>query len=154
MKNYTTKNGYQIMLDELNHLTSVEYTNAIIMIQEARDKGSLSENAEYEAAREYYNNIINKIETLKEKLRISEIIDNTVSKDIVNMLSTIELRNHKMNGAIQTLTLVSESEIDTKNGKISFNSPIGKALIGHKVGDIINVDVPSGIIKLEILKIN
>jgi transcription elongation factor GreA len=155
MKNYTTKNGYQIMLDELNHLTGVEYTNAITMLQEARDKGDLSENAEYEAAKEYHANVMNKISSLKEKLRTSEIIDYShLSKDTVNMLSTIELKNHKMGGVVQTWTLVSESEIDTKNGKISFNSPIGVALIGHKVGDIVDVNVPSGIMKLEILKIN
>jgi transcription elongation factor GreA len=156
MKNYTTKNGYKIMLDELNHLTNFEYRNAIDMLKEARDKGDLSENAEYETAKEYQTNVINKIASLKEKLRTSEIIENTdlLIRDIdtVNMLSTIEIKNHKM-GIIQVLTLVSESEIDTKNGKISFNSPIGSALIGHRVGDIVNVNVPSGVIKLEILKI-
>jgi transcription elongation factor GreA len=154
MKNYTTKNGYQLMVDELNHLSNIEYKNAINMLQEARDKGDLSENAEYEAAKEYHANVMNKIAALKEKIRTSEIIDSShLSKDSVNMLSTIEIKNHKMNGAIQTWTLVSESEIDTKNGKISFNSPIGSALIGHKVGDIIDVNVPSGIMKLEILNI-
>jgi transcription elongation factor GreA len=153
MKNYTTKNGYQIMLDELNHLSNIEYKNVINMLQEARDKGDLSENAEYETAKEHHFNIINKIAALKEKLRTSEIIDSShLSKDSVNMLSTVEIKNHKTN-IIQTYILVSENEIDVKNGKISFNSPIGSALIGHKVGDIIDVNVPSGILKLEILKI-
>jgi len=153
MKNYTTKIGYQMMLDDLNNLSNVEYKNAIEMLSEARDKGDLSENAEYEAAKEYHANVMNKISHLKEKIRISEVIDSSkLDNDSVNMLSTVEIRNHKI-GVNQTWKLVSESEIDTKNGKISFNSPIGLALIGKKIGDIVEVNVPSGIMKLEILNI-
>jgi transcription elongation factor GreA len=96
---------------------------------------------------------MNKISHLKEKIRISEVIDSSkLDNDSVNMLSTVEIRNHKI-GVNQTWKLVSESEIDTKNGKISFNSPIGLALIGKKIGDIVEVNVPSGIMKLEILNI-
>lgn len=153
MKNYTTKNGYQIMVDELNHLSTVEYKAAIDMLQEARDKGDLSENAEYDAAKEYHANVMNKIGQLKEKIRVSEILTTThLPSDRVNMLSTVEIKNHKMN-VVQTFKLVSENEIDLKQGKISFNSPIGSALVGKKVGDLIDVTVPSGIMKLEILKI-
>jgi transcription elongation factor GreA len=153
MKNYTTKNGYQMMVDELNHLSTVEYKAAIDMLQEARDKGDLSENAEYDAAKEYHANVMNKIGQLKEKIRVSEILTTThLPSDRVNMLSTVEIKNHKMN-AVQTFKLVSENEIDLKQGKISFNSPIGSALVGKKVGDLIDVTVPSGIMKLEILKI-
>jgi transcription elongation factor GreA len=153
MKKYTTKSGYQIMVDELNHLSTTEYKNAIEMLQEARDKGDLSENAEYEAAKEYHVNLMNKISVLKEKLRTYEIVDSSkFSSDAVNMLSTVEIKNHKLN-TNQTWKLVSESEIDTKNGKISFNSPIGMALIGHKIGEIVEVNVPSGVMKLEILNI-
>jgi len=153
MKNYTTKIGYQMMIDELNHLSTVEYKNAIEMLQEARDKGDLSENAEYDAAKEYHMNIMNKISILKEKIRVSEVINqDQLSTDSVNMLSTVEIKNHKL-GVNQTWSLVSESEIDTKNGKISFNSPIGMALIGHKIGEIVEVIVPSGIMRLEILDI-
>ena len=153
MKNYTTKNGYQIMVDELNHLSTVEYKAAIDMLQEARDKGDLSENAEYDAAKEYHANVMNKIGQLKEKIRVSEILTTThLPTDRVNMLSTVEFKNHKMN-VVQTFKLVSENEIDLKQGKISFNSPIGSALVGKKVGDLIDVTVPSGIMKLEILKI-
>jgi transcription elongation factor GreA len=153
MKNYTTKNGYQMMVDELNHLSTVEYKAAINMLQEARDKGDLSENAEYDAAKEYHANVMNKIGQLKEKIRVSEILTTThLPSDRVNMLSTVEIKNHKMN-AVQTFKLVSENEIDLKQGKISFNSPIGSALVGKKVGDLIDVTVPSGIMKLEILKI-
>lgn len=153
MKKYTTKSGYQIMLDELNHLSTTEYKNAIEMLQEARDKGDLSENAEYEAAKEYHVNLMNKISILKEKLRTYEIVDSSkFTSDAVNMLSTVEIKNHKLN-TNQTWKLVSESEIDTKNGKISFNSPIGMALIGHKIGEIVEVNAPSGIMKLEILNI-
>jgi len=153
MKNYTTKIGYQMMVDELNHLSTVEYKNAIEMLREARDKGDLSENAEYDAAKEYHMNIMNKISILKEKIRVSEVINQgQLSTDSVNMLSTVEIKNHKL-GVNQTWSLVSESEIDTKNGKISFNSPIGMALIGHKIGEIVEVIVPSGIMRLEILDI-
>ena len=153
MKNYTTKNGYQIMVDELNHLSTVEYKAAIDMLQEARDKGDLSENAEYDAAKEYHANVMNKIGQLKEKIRVSEILTTThLPSDRVNMLSTVDIKNHKMN-VVQTFKLVSENEIDLKQGKISFNSPIGSALVGKKVGDLIDVTVPSGIMKLEILKI-
>jgi len=153
MKNYTTKNGYQMMVDELNHLSTVEYKAAIDMLQEARDKGDLSENAEYDAAKEYHANVMNKIGQLKEKIRVSEILTTThLPSDRVNMLSTFEIKNHKMN-VVQTFKLVSENEIDLKQGKISFNSPIGSALVGKKVGDLIDVTVPSGIMKLEILKI-
>lgn len=153
MKNYTTKVGYQMMVDDLNHLSTVEYKNAIEMLQEARDKGDLSENAEYEAAKEYHINVMNKISALKEKIRVSEVINQgQLSTDSVNMLSTVDIKNHKL-GVTQTWKLVSESEIDTKNGKISFNSPIGMALIGHKIGEIVEVNVPSGIMRLEILDI-
>ena len=97
MKNYTTKNGYQIMVDELNHLSTVEYKAAIDMLQEARDKGDLSENAEYDAAKEYHANVMNKIGQLKEKIRVSEILTTThLPSDRVNMLSTVEIKNHKM----------------------------------------------------------
>ncbi len=153
MKNYTTRSGYQKMIDELNNLTTVEYKNAIEMLQEARDKGDLSENAEYEAAKDYHAKLMNKITALKEKIRQSEIINQAhLSTDAVNMLSTVEIRNHKLNKT-QIWKLVSENEIDTQNGKISFNSPIGSALIGHKVGEIVEVSVPSGTMKLEILSI-
>jgi transcription elongation factor GreA len=153
MKNYTTKSGMQMMQDELRHLSTVEYKNAIEMLQEARDKGDLSENAEYEAAKEYHANLLNKISLLKEKIRTSEVIDSAqLATNEVNMLSTVEIKNHKLN-INQTWKLVSESEIDTKNGKISFNSPIGMALIGHKVGEVVEVNVPSGVMKLEILSI-
>jgi transcription elongation factor GreA len=153
MKNYTTKTGYQMMVDELNHLSTVEYKAAINMLQEARDKGDLSENAEYDAAKEYHANVMNKIAQLKEKIRVSEILNTGhLPTDRVNMLSTVEIKNHKMN-MVQTFKLVSESEIDLKQGKISFNSPIGSALVGKRVGDLIDVNVPSGVMKLEILKI-
>jgi transcription elongation factor GreA len=153
MKNYTTKSGLQIMQDELHRLSTSEYKNAIEMLQEARDKGDLSENAEYEAAKEFHSNLLNKIELLKRKIRNSEVIDtNHLSTDEVNMLSTVEIKNHN-SGKNQTITLVSENEIDLKNGKISFNSPIGSALVGHKIGEIVQVKAPAGIIKLEILDI-
>jgi transcription elongation factor GreA len=153
MKNYTTQTGYKIMQDELHNLSTVEYKNAIEMLQEARDKGDLSENAEYEAAKEFHANVLNKIEALKKKIRNSEIIDtHHLATNEVNMLSTVEIKNYNSNKN-QTLILVSENEIDLKQGKISFNSPIGAALIGHKIGEVVEVKVPSGTLKLEILNI-
>lgn len=153
MKNYTTKTGLKMMQDELHHLSTVEYANAIDMLREARDQGDLSENAEYETAKEFHANLLNKIENLKKRIRSSEVVDSSqFESDQVNMLSTVEVKNYNLNKTI-TWKLVSESEIDTKNGKISFNSPIGMALIGHKVGEIVEVKVPSGIMKLEILSI-
>jgi len=153
MKNFTTKSGLQMMHDELHHLSTVEYKNAIEMLQEARDKGDLSENAEYEAAKEFHSNLLNKIDQLKKKIRNSEVIDtNKFKQDQVNMLSTVEVKNHSTNKN-QTLKLVSENEIDLKSGKISFNSPIGSALIGHKIGETVQIKVPSGIMKLEIIDI-
>ena len=110
MKNYTTRSGYQKMIDELHNLTTVEYKNAIEMLQEARDKGDLSENAEYEAAKDYHAKLMNKITALKEKIRKSEIINQAhLSTDAVNMLSTVEIKNHKLNKT-QIWKLVSENE--------------------------------------------
>lgn len=151
--NYITRSGYDKLVEELTYLTTVEQRQASEMLQEARDKGDLSENAEYSAAKEFQENLSNKISKLQEKIRSSEIItSDMLPQGCVNMLSTVEIKNHRLD-AVQTWTLVSENEVDTKFGKISFNSPIGSALIGKKIGDMVDVDVPSGKMKLEILNI-
>ncbi len=153
MKHYITQSGYDKLISELSRLTTTEQRQASEMLREARDKGDLSENAEFTAAKEFQENLSNKISKLQIKIRESEIISHTLlPKDCVNMISTVEIRNHKLN-ADQIWTLVSENEVDTKVGKISFNSPIGSALIGKKIGDVVEVVVPSGVMKLEILKI-
>lgn len=154
MKNYITKTGYKKLVDELNYLSNVDYKNAIEMLQEAKDHGDLSENSEYEAAKEYHSNLLTKISSIKEKLRTYEIITSDhLSDDCVNMMSEVTIKNFMMNNKEQIWKLVSENEVDTKNGKISFNSPIGSSLLGKKIGDIVEVKVPSGIMKLEILDI-
>ena len=153
MKNYVTQNGYQKMVSDLNQLLTIENKKAIEMIEDAREQGNISENVEYEVAKEYHSNISNKIGQLQEKIKNSEIISqNSFDKGIVNMLSTVTLKNYKSRKQ-QTFTLVPENEIDIKNGKISFNSPIGSSLIGKKEGDVLDIDIPSGKIKFEILKI-
>lgn len=153
MKNYITKTGYQKLIDEFHQLSVVDYKNAIEMLQEAKDHGDLSENSEYEAAKEYHSNLLTKISLIKEKLRTYEIITSDhLSDDCVNMMSEVTIKNFMVNKE-QVWKLVSENEVDTKNGKISFNSPIGSSLLGKKIGDVVEVKVPSGVMKLEILDI-
>jgi len=151
-KIFVTKGGYQKLTDELHHLMTVENKQALEMLKEARDKGDISENAEYETAKEYHESLTNKISALQEKIKNCEIIGPTTNTDKVSMLSSVQIKNHKTNQIINW-TLVPENEIDIKNGKISFNSPIGAALLNKKKGEVVNVKVPSGEMKLEILDI-
>lgn len=152
-KIYVTKQGLQRMTDELNHLITVESRNAVDMLSEARDKGDISENAEYESAKEYHDNLTSRISLLQEKIKLCEVISQNKDTSKVSMLSTVEIKNHSTNKKV-VWTLVPENEIDIKSGKISFNSPIGSALLGKKLGETIQVNVPSGLMKLEILKIS
>ena len=151
-KVFVTKQGFQKMNDELHHLVTVESKNAILMLSEARDKGDISENAEYESAKEYHENLSSRIVQLQSKIKMCEIISPSKDNGKVNMLSTVEVRNININKII-TWTLVPENEIDIKAGKISFNSPIGSSLLGRRIGDVVEVNVPSGLMKLEILNI-
>lgn len=153
-KTYVTKNGYQKLVDELNHLITVENKQALEMLKEARDKGSgdISENAEYESAKEHHENLTNKIAKLQAKIKTCEIIAPNTNTDKISMLSSVQVKNHQTNKIINW-KLVPENEIDIKNGRISFNSPIGSALLNRKKGEIVEVKVPSGIMKLEILEI-
>lgn len=152
MKNYVTKKGYDQLLSQLDQLVRVDSREAIQMIAEAKDKGDLSENAEYEAAKAYQESVQIKISNLSEKIKNTEII--SAPKDISNvgMLTIVELKNHNNNTNVRW-SLVPENEIDIKNGKISFNSPIASALMGKKLGDIVDVKVPAGDMKFEILDI-
>ncbi len=152
MKTYITQSGYNKLVEELNFLTGKEQRRASEMLSEARDKGDLSENAEYEAAKEFQQNLSKRISKVSDTIRNSEIVRADNNKDKVGMISTIKIMNHKL-GIEQTWTLVSENEVDTRNGMISFNSPIGSSLIGKKRGDVVEVIVPSGKMKLEILDI-
>ena len=151
---YMTKEGYKKMMDELNHLESVERPNISMQIAEARDKGDLSENAEYDAAKEAQGMLELKIAQLKETVKNARIIsEKDLNTDFVQILNKVRIRNLK-NIQEFTYTLVSEQEASLKEGKIAVNTPVAKALLGKKVGEIVEVTVPSGVLRLEILNIS
>ncbi|HLV63743.1 transcription elongation factor GreA [Galbibacter sp.] len=150
---YYTEEGIKKLRAELDHLKSVERPKASQAIAEARDKGDLSENAEYDAAKEAQGLLELKISKLEEILANARIIDESqldTSKALVH--STVKIKN-KTNGMEVTYKLVAESEADLKTGKISVSSPIGKGLLGKSVGEIAQINVPSGVINFEILEI-
>ena len=151
---YYTAEGLKKLREELNHLKDVERPRASQAIGEARDKGDLSENAEYDAAKEAQGMLEMKIAKMEETLSTARLIDESqldVSKVLV--LSKVRIKNLKNNMELD-YTLVAESEADLKSGKISVNSPIGKGLLGKSVGEIAEVTVPNGTINFEILSIN
>ena len=146
---YMSEEGYNKLLAELKHMEAVERPKVIAAIAEARDKGDLSENAEYDAAM-----LEAKIAKLKATIADAKIIDESKLKtDTVQILNKVELKNVK-NGAKMTYTIVSESEANLKEGKISVNTPIAQGLLGKKAGDVVEIKVPQGMIKLEILSIS
>jgi len=149
-----TKEGYKKMMDELNHLESVERPNISMQIAEARDKGDLSENAEYDAAKEAQGMLELKIAQLKETVKNARIInEKDLNTDYVQILNKVRIRNLKNNQEF-TYTLVSEQEASLKEGKIAINTPVAKALLGKKVGEIVEVTVPSGVLRFEIINIS
>ncbi len=151
---YYTKEGLKKLKDELNHLKDIERPKASNAIAEARDKGDLSENAEYDAAKEAQGMLEMKISKMEDVLANARLIDESqldLSKVLVLSKVTIKNLNNQME---MNYTLVAESEADLKTGKISVNSPIGKGLLGKKVGEIAEINVPNGTLKLEILSIN
>jgi transcription elongation factor GreA len=151
---YLTQEGYDKLKKELDHLERVERPGISQQIAEARDKGDLSENAEYDAAKEAQGMLEMKISELKTTLSNAKVLDESqVNTDEVRILNKVKLKNKKNNTIMQYL-LVSESEADLKKGKISVSSPIGKALLGKKQGDEVDVQVPAGIIPFEILEIS
>ena len=150
---YYTAEGLKKLREELNHLKDVERPRASQAIGEARDKGDLSENAEYDAAKEAQGMLEMKISKMEETLANARIIDESqldVSKVLV--LSKVRIKN-LVNNMEMNYTLVAESEADLKSGKISVSSPIGRGLLGKEVGDIAEVSVPNGKIQFEILSI-
>ena len=150
---YYTKEGLKKLRDELNQLKDVERPKASQAIAEARDKGDLSENAEYDAAKEAQGLLEMKISKMEETLSNARLIDESqLDTSKVLVLSTVKLKN-KSNGAEIKYTLVAESEADLKSGKISVSSPIGKGLLGKKVGDTAEITVPNGTLKFDILEI-
>jgi transcription elongation factor GreA len=151
---YYTKKGLKKLKDELNHLKDIERPKASNAIGEARDKGDLSENAEYDAAKEAQGMLEMKISKMEDIMANARLIDESqldLSKILV--LSKVKIKN--LNNQMEmNYTLVAESEADLKSGKISVNSPIGKGLLGKKVGEIAEVVVPNGTLKFEIISIN
>ena len=151
---YLTAEGYKKLKDELDHLRSVERPAASAAIAEARDKGDLSENAEYDAAREAQGLLEMKIAQLEATLANSRIIDETkIDKSKVQILSKVTLLNHNNNRQV-VYTIVAEHEANLREGKLAIGTPIAKALLGKKKGDIVEVTVPAGVLKFEILDIS
>ncbi|MEM7085390.1 MAG: transcription elongation factor GreA [Bacteroidota bacterium] len=151
---YYTAEGLKKLRDELNQLKDVERPKASQDIAEARDKGDLSENAEYDAAKEAQGMLEMRIAKLEDTLANARIIDESqldLSKVLVH--STVKIKN-VTNGMEMNYKLVAQSEADLKTGKISVDSPIGKGLLGKEVGDLAEIQVPNGTMKFEILEIS
>ncbi len=154
MASYVTKEGLDKMKAELEQLETVERPKITQQIAEARDKGDLSENAEYDAAKEAQGLLEMRIAKLEEVYSNARLIDESqldVSKALV--LSNVKIKNQS-NGMEMKYTLVAESEADLKTGKISVTSPIGKGLLGKSVGEVAEITVPNGVLKFEILEIS
>ena len=151
--NYYTAEGLQKLKDELNHLRTVERPSISEQIGEARDKGDLSENAEYDAAKEAQGILEMKISKMEAIVANARLIDEThMDNSKVFILSKVKIRN--MSNAIDIeYTLVAENEADIKVRKISIDSPIGKGLLGKKVGDIVDIQTPGGLLQFEIIDI-
>jgi len=150
---YYTKEGFQKLKEELEHLESVQRPDISKQIAEARDKGDLSENAEYDAAKNAQGMLELQISKLQEEIRNARIIDESkMDTSKVLILSVVKIKNLK-NNAVMTYTLVPENEADLKAGKISVSSPIAKGLLGKKVGDTADIEIPVGKVTFEIIDI-
>ena len=151
---YVTADGLKRLQHEYDTLTKIERPKISQQIAEARDKGDLSENAEYDAAKEAQGLLELRISKLQEVLANTRIIDESkLDNSCVQILSKVKIRNTKNNSEMQ-YTIVAESEADFKSGKISINTPIAKGLLGKKVGDIAEIQVPAGMIPFEIIDIS
>ena len=151
---YVTEEGLAKMKRELEQLINVERPAISRQIAEARDKGDLSENAEYDAAKDAQGMLEARIHKLEETIRHSRIMDESrMTTSIVQILNKVKLKNLKTN-AIVEYTLVSESEANLKEGKIAITTPIGKGLVGKKKGDTVEIQVPAGKLQFEVLEIS
>ena len=150
---YYTAEGLKKLKEELNHLKDVERPKASNAIAEARDKGDLSENAEYDAAKEAQGMLEMRISKLEETLSNARVIDESqLDNSKVLVLSKVKIKN-QVNNMIMDYTIVADGEADLSKGKIYVNSPIGKGLLGKSVGEIAQINVPSGVINFEVLEI-
>ena len=151
---YMTEEGYNKILAEINYLESVKRPEISAQIAEARDKGDLSENAEYDAAKEAQGILEGKIAQLKGLIANERLIDEKqIKTDVVQIMNKVKLKN-VANGAVMTYTLVSDSEANLKENKLAISTPIAQGLMGKKVGDVAEIKVPSGILKFEIMEIS
>ena len=151
---YLTEVGLQKLKDELDHLRSVERPAISAAIAEARDKGDLSENAEYDAAKEAQGMLEMRIAKLEDTVANARVIDESrIDTSTIQILNKMILKN-KNTGKVVEYTLVSENEANLKEGKLSIGTPIAKALLGHKKGDEVDVTVPSGVIRFEVIDIS
>ena len=150
---YMSQEGYDQLLAELKRLESVERPEISRQIAEARDKGDLSENAEYDAAKEAQGLLEMRIAQLKDTIANARIIDDSrLNTEEIQLLNRVKIKN-VANGATMEYTIVSETEADLRAGKISIATPIAKALLGHHVGDVVEVQAPAGKMKFEVIEI-
>ena len=151
---YLTEAGLQKLKDELDHLRSVERPAISAAIAEARDKGDLSENAEYDAAKEARGMLEMRIAKLEDTVANARVIDESrIDTNTVQILNRVKMKN-MTTGKIVEYTLVSENEANLKEGKLAIGTPIAQALLGKKKGEEVDVKVPSGMLRLEILDIS
>lgn len=151
---YMTAEGYKKLVDDLNELERVQRPAISKQIGEARDKGDLSENAEYDAAKEAQGMLEMKISILKETIASARMIDESkINTNEVQILTRVKIKNTKTN-QLMTYMIVSESEANFKEGKLSVTTPIAKGLLGKKVGEKASVSVPSGLMEFEIVEIS
>ncbi len=151
---YMTEEGLVKLKKELDHLTKVERPSISQQIAEARDKGDLSENAEYDAAKEAQGMLEMRISRMEDMVANARVIDESkINTSSVQILNKVKIKNTKTNAQVEYM-LVSEAEADIKNGKISVATPIAKGLLGKKVGDVVEINVPSGVMSFEIVKIS
>ena len=150
---YISQKGYDELVAKLQHMESVDRPAASAAIAEARDKGDLSENAEYDAAKEWQGKLETEIAMLKKTIMEAKIIDTThMDTSTVQILSTVELRNVKTKQQMK-YTIVSATEADLRAGKLSVETPIAKGLLRKKVGEVAEVKVPAGTVQLEVVSI-
>ena len=151
---YITEEGLDKLKAELDYLTSIERPAISRLIADAREKGDLAENAEYHAAKEAQGMLEMKISRLEDMIARARIIDESrIDTSRVQILNKVKIKN-RMNNRIMEYLLVSETEADLKAGKIAVNSPIAKGLLGRKVGDVVEISVPSGLMTFEIINIS
>ena len=151
---YMTKEGYKKKMEEIAFLESVERPRISAAIAEARDKGDLSENSEYDAAKEAQGMLEMKISQLKDLVANARIIDESkLSTDEVAIMSRVKMRN-VANGMEVEYTIVADSEANLKEKKIGSSTPIAQGLLGHKLGEVVEIKVPAGLMKFEIVEIN